>query len=89
MESFSLIFAGILLLGGFIIFLIVFRFFNFWLRARLANAPIGLFKMFGMSLRKAEPSMVVSKRLWPTWGRPASRTRYRCVASADFSVAHL
>ena len=63
MESFSLIFAGILLLGGFIIFLIVFRFFNFWLRARLANAPIGLFKMFGMSLRKVPVGLIVDSRI--------------------------
>lgn len=63
MESFSLIFAGVLLLGGFILFLIVFRFFNFWLRARLANAPIGLFKMFGMSLRKVPVGLIVDNRI--------------------------
>ena len=63
MESIPLIVAGVLILGGFILFLIVFRFFNFWLRARLANAPIGLFKMFGMSLRKVPVGLIVDSRI--------------------------
>ena len=47
----------------FILFIVVFRFFNFWLRARLANAPVGLFKMFGMSLRKVPVGMIVDNRI--------------------------
>ncbi|MEO5722417.1 MAG: flotillin-like protein FloA [Chthoniobacterales bacterium] len=63
MESLSLIVVGVVLLAGFILFVIVFRFFNFWLRARLANAPIGLFKMFGMSLRKVPVGLIVDSRI--------------------------
>ena len=63
MESFSLIFAGFIALIGFILFLILFRFFNFWLRARLANAPVGLFTMFGMSLRKVPVGLIVDNRI--------------------------
>ena len=63
MESFSLIVAGFFALVGFVLFLIVFRFFNFWLRARLANAPVGLFKMFGMSLRKVPVGLIVDNRI--------------------------
>ena len=50
----TLILAGFVLIAivGFILFIVVFRFFNFWLRARIANAPVGICKMFGMSLRK-------------------------------------
>src|SRR5450755_1093292 len=61
----SLYFVGIAVLGlfAFIIFILVFRFFNFWLRARLANAPVGLFKMFGMSLRKVPVGLIVDNRI--------------------------
>src|SRR6187401_212240 len=63
MESISLIVFGVLAFAAFILFLVVFRFFNFWLRARLANAPVGLFKMFGMSLRKVPVGLIVDNRI--------------------------
>jgi uncharacterized protein YqfA (UPF0365 family) len=63
MESFYLFAIGFAALVIFIIFIVVFRFFNFWLRARLANAPVGLFKMFGMSLRKVPVGMIVDNRI--------------------------
>ena len=61
----SLYFVGIAVLGlfAFIICILIFRFFNFWLRARLANAPVGLFKMFGMSLRKVPVGLIVDNRI--------------------------
>src|SRR5204863_1096161 len=61
----SLYFVGLAVMGlfAFIIFILVFRFFGFWLRARVANAPIGLFKMFGMSLRKVPVGMIVDNRI--------------------------
>jgi hypothetical protein len=46
MESLYLVVIAVVALVVFILCIIVFRFFNFWLRARLANAPVGLFKMF-------------------------------------------
>src|SRR3954471_13159365 len=63
MDSLYLVGVGVIALIGFIFCLVVFRFFNFWLRARLANAPVGLFKMFGMSLRKVPGGMVVDNRI--------------------------
>src|SRR6187397_1278588 len=63
MESIPLIGLLVVLLFAFILCIIIFRFFNFWLRARLANAPVGLFKMFGMSLRKVPVGMVVDNRI--------------------------
>src|SRR5688500_20211459 len=63
MESLYLVLIAFIALVAFIIFIIVFRFFNFWLRARLANAPVGLFKMFGMSLRKVPVGMIVDNRI--------------------------
>src|SRR3954453_23753406 len=63
MESLYLVGVGVIALIAFIFCLVVFRFFNFWLRARLANAPVGLFKMFGMSLRKVPVGMIVDNRI--------------------------
>src|SRR3712207_1516861 len=63
MESLYLIGLGVAALLAFIFALIVFRFFNLWLRARLANAPVGLFKMFGMSLRKVPVGLIVDSRI--------------------------
>src|SRR5450755_3017608 len=61
----SLYFVGIAVLGlfAFIIFILVFRFFNFWLRARIANAPVSLGKMVGMRLRKVPVGMIVDNRI--------------------------
>ena len=63
MESLSLIVAGAIALATLVFFIVVFRFFNFWLRARLANAPVGLFKMFGMRLRKVPVGLIVDNRI--------------------------
>src|SRR6187397_702063 len=63
MESIPLIGLLVVLLFAFILCIIIFRFFNFWLRARLANAPVGLFKMFGMSLRKVPVGLIVDNRI--------------------------
>src|SRR5215218_2633859 len=63
MESIYLVVVAVLALFAFILCVIIFRFFNFWLRARLANAPVGLFKMFGMSLRKVPVGLIVDNRI--------------------------
>ena len=63
MESLYLVGIAVIALFAFILCLVVFRFFNFWLRARLANAPVGLFKMFGMSLRKVPVGLIVDNRI--------------------------
>jgi len=63
MESLYLVVSAVVALFVFILCILIFRFFNFWLRARLANAPVGLFKMFGMSLRKVPVGMIVDNRI--------------------------
>src|SRR5688572_10962380 len=63
MEPLYYAVVAVIALVVFIICIVVFRFFNFWLRARLANAPVGLFKMFGMSLRKVPVGMIVDNRI--------------------------
>jgi uncharacterized protein YqfA (UPF0365 family) len=63
MESLPLVLAGVIALVALIVCFVVFRFFNFWLRAKLAGAPVGLFKMFGMSLRKVPVGLIVDNRI--------------------------
>src|ERR1044072_6629475 len=63
MESLYLVVIAVVALVTFILFILIFRFFNFWLRARLANAQVGLFKMFGMSLRKVRVGLIVDNRI--------------------------
>src|SRR5450755_737852 len=61
----SLYFVGIAVLGlfAFIIFILLFNFFGVWLRARIANAPVGIGKMVGMRLRKVPVGMIVDNRI--------------------------
>ena len=50
----NLYFIGAIVLGLFVFVLaiVISRFFGLWLRAWIANAPVGMGKMIGMSLRK-------------------------------------
>jgi uncharacterized protein YqfA (UPF0365 family) len=63
METLPLAITGIIIVVGLIMVLLIIRFFNLWLRARLANAPVGIFKMFGMSLRKVPVGLIVDNRI--------------------------
>ncbi|MDQ6625926.1 MAG: flotillin-like protein FloA [Verrucomicrobiota bacterium] len=63
MESLPLIGLVVTLVVAFVFFIIVFKFLGLWVRARIANAPVGLFKMLGMSLRKVPVGMIVDNRI--------------------------
>ena len=39
------------------------KFFGIWFRALLSGAPVGLFKLLGMSLRKVRPTVIVDSRI--------------------------
>src|SRR5207245_11531923 len=43
--------------------IIFFKFFATWLRARVANAPVSIGKMVGMSLRKVPVGLIVDNRI--------------------------
>jgi len=64
MES-PLIVIGIVVLAifGFIFAIILFNFFGIWLRARIANAPVGMGKMIGMRLRRVPVGLIVDNRI--------------------------
>jgi uncharacterized protein YqfA (UPF0365 family) len=61
----QLTYAGIVVLAIFalVLFIILFNFFGLWLRARIANAPVGIGKMIGMRLRKVPVGLIVDNRI--------------------------
>src|SRR5258708_29601799 len=63
MESLYLVGVGVLALFAFVLAIIFFKFFTTWLRARVANAPVSIGKMIGMSLRKVPVGLIVDNRI--------------------------
>ncbi|HSH39176.1 MAG TPA: flotillin-like protein FloA [Chthoniobacterales bacterium] len=63
MESLYLIGLGLAALFAFILAIVLFNFFGLWIRARIANAPVGLGKMVGMRLRKVPVGLIVDSRI--------------------------
>ena len=53
------VFLAIFVVVG-IIFL---KFFKLWLQALLSNAPVSIFSLIGMSLRKVNPNIIVTARI--------------------------
>ncbi|HEY8902704.1 MAG TPA: flotillin-like protein FloA [Chthoniobacterales bacterium] len=58
----AVVLVGILLAVLFIA-IVVFNFFGLWLRARIADAPVGYAKLIGMRLRRVPLGMVVDSRI--------------------------
>ena len=56
------IIAGLAIIG-FVLFIIVLKFGLIWIQARVSNAPVGLFEMVFMSLRKVPPKLMVNARI--------------------------
>src|SRR6266513_2262312 len=63
MDSLYLVGVAVLALFVFVLAIILFNFFGLWIRARIANAPVGLGKMVGMRLRKVPVGMIVDSRI--------------------------
>ena len=60
--------AGIaaLVVGGIVLLIIVSvfaKYFGLWLRAYLSGAPVGVFNLIGMSLRRVSPGVIVDCRI--------------------------
>ena len=55
--------VGILGLAALILIIIVAQFFKLWLQAFLSGAPVGIFELIGMRLRKVPPSLIVLSRI--------------------------
>lgn len=59
----ELIIIGIIALVGIVLFLILFKFIGLWIRARVSNAPVGLFNLVAMWIRKVPPALIVDSRI--------------------------
>src|SRR5438128_4105259 len=63
MESLYYVGVAVIAVIAFVLAIIVFKFFTTWLRARVANAPVSIGKMIGMSLRKVPVGLIVDNRI--------------------------
>src|ERR671934_155540 len=63
MESLYLVGIAVIAVFAFVLCVILFNFFGLWLRAWIANAPVGIGKMIGMSLRKVPVGLIVDSRI--------------------------
>ena len=55
--------VGVVVLVAFIILIVLSRFLGIWVRAKIARAPVGLFTMVAMSLRRVPVAMIVDNRI--------------------------
>lgn len=62
-EPLYIIGAGILILVGIVAVFVIFKFFGLWLRATLANAPVGIPTLVAMSLRGVPNALIVDSRI--------------------------
>src|SRR6195256_3876815 len=63
MDAIYLIGYGVVAVFVFVLAIILFNFFGIWLRARIANAPVGMGKMVGMRLRRVPVGLIVDNRI--------------------------
>src|ERR1700756_3475724 len=63
MEPLYYIGIAVLAVVALVVCIILFNFFGLWLRARIANAPVGMGKMIGMRLRRVPVGLIVDSRI--------------------------
>ncbi len=54
---------GLLLLVGLVVAIVLVNFFGVWLRAKIADAPVGFAKLIGMRLRRVPVGLIVDSRV--------------------------
>jgi uncharacterized protein YqfA (UPF0365 family) len=57
------VFVGLLLLVALVFVVILVNFFGVWLRAKIADAPVGFGKLIGMRLRRVPVGLIVDSRI--------------------------
>src|SRR5437763_13879559 len=62
MDALYLVGIAVLAVFGFVFAIMLFNFFGIWLRARIANTPVGMGKMIGMRLRRVPVGLNVDNR---------------------------
>ncbi len=63
MSKIELLLVGGGILVALVLFLIVAKFFNLWLRARIANAPVSILTLLAMWLRGVPNALIVDTRI--------------------------
>src|ERR1700739_2640478 len=63
MEPLYLVAIAVVAVIVFVFCIVLFKFFTPWVRARVANAPVSIGKMIGMSLRKVPVGLIVDNRI--------------------------
>src|SRR5467141_3854287 len=63
MDPLSLVGLAVAAVFTLVLSIILFNFFGIWLRARIANAPVGMGKMIGMRLRRVPVGLIVDNRI--------------------------
>ncbi|TDU72821.1 uncharacterized protein YqfA (UPF0365 family) [Prosthecobacter fusiformis] len=63
MPNFQLLLVGGAIIVALILFLIVAKFFNLWLRARISNAPVSIVNLLAMYLRGVPNALIVDTRI--------------------------
>lgn len=54
---------GVVAVVGLVFFVVLANFFGVWLRAKLANAPVGFSRLIGMRLRRVPVGLIVDSRI--------------------------
>lgn len=63
MNPFTVIIFMILAVLALVLFFVLLSFFGVWIRALTSGAPIGLFKLVAMKLRRVPPARIVDARI--------------------------
>lgn len=63
MPNLQLLLVGGAIVVALVLFLIVAKFFNLWLRARIANAPVSIVNLLAMYLRGVPNALIVDTRI--------------------------
>src|ERR1700758_5812887 len=63
MDALTLVGLAVAAVFALVFAIILFNFFGIWLRARIANAPVGMGKMIGMRLRRVPVGLIVDNRI--------------------------
>lgn len=59
----AFVLLGVVAVIGLVFFIILANFFGVWLRAKLANAPVGFSRLIGMRLRRVPVGLIVDSRI--------------------------
>lgn len=62
-DILAVVAIGVAAVIGLVVAIILINFFGIWLRARIANAPVGIGKLIGMRLRRVPVAQVVDARV--------------------------